>query len=155
MSYDSTVHEDYGYRVLFVEDNTACRTMAYHALRKSYPSVYAIEDACTALNLLNKQTFDLVVTDIFMRPMTGVELMMRLSESHPHLPVMAITSDTSGGKAKYLQMGFKDVLLKPYQSEDLTAAIDRFCFEKRTQQRQKQQRNVFGQRKWFQWLLGG
>ncbi|WP_269532512.1 response regulator [Chitinimonas sp. BJYL2] len=75
-----------------------------------------------ALNILNKQKVDVVLTDLHMPVMSGLELLraIRASEQFKHLPVLMITSENERGELQSIaQSGVTEILIKPYNASML------------------------------------
>jgi len=82
-----------------------------------------------ALTLLAAEAFDIVLLDIQMPGMTGVEALQRLRRTpgpNQEVPVVALTADvTSGGREHFRSMGFTDHESKPIQVQSLVEAMAR------------------------------
>jgi signal transduction histidine kinase/CheY-like chemotaxis protein len=82
-----------------------------------------------AMEALGEETFDLLLTDIQMPGMTGIEVLQALRTApgpNQAIPVIALTADvTSGGRQRYLDQGFTEHAAKPIQLQDLLGAVVR------------------------------
>ena len=78
-------------KILLAEDDAVMREYLTRALEKSGYSVSAVDCGTAALPLLEQDTFDLLLTDIVMPEMDGIELAQKASEMVPDLRVMFIT----------------------------------------------------------------
>ncbi|MBS0410894.1 MAG: response regulator [Proteobacteria bacterium] len=116
-------------RVLAVDDNDVNLLVLEQLLSAFGHQVTRATDGPEALTLLGAQAFDLVLMDIQMPRMTGIEALQRLRAADgPNrlTPVVALTADVvSGGRDKYLALGFSDHASKPIQIADLMAAVAR------------------------------
>ena len=112
-------------RILLAEDETSMREYLARALQKTGYGVTAVENGIAALELLKDETFDLLLTDIVMPELDGIELAQRASVLHPLMRVMFIT----GFAAVTLQSGAipadAKVLSKPFHLRDLVLEVDR------------------------------
>jgi two-component system cell cycle response regulator CpdR len=112
-------------RILLAEDDEAMRTYLVRALERVGYSVVAVDRGTAALPLLEKESFELLLTDIVMPEMDGIELAQRAAEMAPGMRVMFIT----GFAAVALKAGagapHAKVLSKPFHLRDLVAEIDR------------------------------
>jgi two-component system, chemotaxis family, chemotaxis protein CheY len=116
--------------ILFVEDDTACATMLRAALNHfGHPVVHAA-DGREALRLYEPQTTRLVIADLLMPEMDGMELIMKLHAREPSVRVIAMTGGGRSGKSEtylYLRMaerlGAVKTLAKPFPLEDLRQAV--------------------------------
>ena len=112
-------------RILLAEDDEAMRAYLTRALERVGYSVTAVDRGTAALPLLEKESFELLLTDIVMPEMDGIELAQRASEIAPGMRVMFIT----GFAAVALKAGRKTpdakVLSKPFHLKDLVAEVER------------------------------
>jgi signal transduction histidine kinase/CheY-like chemotaxis protein len=116
-------------RVLAVDDNAVNLLVLEQLLSSLGQTVVRAAGAREALAILAGEPFDLVLTDIQMPEMTGIELLEALrASSSPNqaVPVVALTADvTSGGRQRYLDLGFSEHAAKPIQLPELLGAISR------------------------------
>ena len=112
-------------RILLAEDDNSMREYLARALTRTGYAVMAVDSGVTALELLQKESFDLLLTDIVMPELDGIELAQRASTLYPDMRVMFIT----GFAAVTLQSGAvppdAKVLSKPFHLRDLVAEVDR------------------------------
>ena len=113
-------------RILVVDDDASARAALESLLRSGPYEVVAAEDGAEALALSLEHPPDVVVTDLQMPQMNGLELMKRLHEADRALPVIVVTSlhDVSAAVAA-MREGAEDYLTKPIEFEVLTVAIER------------------------------
>jgi signal transduction histidine kinase/CheY-like chemotaxis protein len=116
-------------KVLAVDDNTVNLLVLEQILGGFGHQVAQAANGHEALAALAVEAFDLVLLDIQMPGMSGLDVLARLrAEAGPNqgVPVVALTADvTSGGRERYLQIGFSDHAAKPIQIPDLVAAMGR------------------------------
>jgi signal transduction histidine kinase/CheY-like chemotaxis protein len=116
-------------RVLAVDDNAVNLLVLEQLLTSFGQTVAKASSGPEALEALAAETFDLVLMDIQMPGMSGIEALQRLrAQAGPNraVPVIALTADvTSGGRQRYLDLGFTDHSSKPIQLQDLLDAIGR------------------------------
>jgi len=121
------------FRVLLVEDNSLVAQMYAAALRKLSDTdrlpglgVEVCTDAASAWNrLLRRPAFDLLITDVFMPVMSGIDLVERLraEPSLEHLPVVVITSGGAKERAALQELGVTLFLQKPVKYPDLADTV--------------------------------
>jgi signal transduction histidine kinase/CheY-like chemotaxis protein len=116
-------------QVLAVDDN-AINLMVLDQLLSSFGhTIVKAASGAEALAMLAERPFDLVLLDIQMPGMTGIEVLQRLrAVEGPNraAPVVALTADvTSGGRRRYLELGFTEHSPKPLQIADLMESIAR------------------------------
>jgi DNA-binding NtrC family response regulator len=113
-------------RVLIIEDDAQMRDMLAISLRRSDFEAITSESATAGLEVLQGSKFDVVVTDINMRGLDGIEFCRRVAGTHPDLPVIVITAFGSMDTAiAALRAGAVDFIPKPFELEALTAAVQR------------------------------
>ena len=112
-------------RILLAEDDDSMREYLARALERTGYGVTACESGVVALERLQKESFDLLLTDIVMPELDGIELAQRAAQIYPDLRVMFIT----GFAAVTLQNGAMPpeakVLSKPFHLRDLVLEVDR------------------------------
>ncbi|MBS0502349.1 MAG: response regulator [Proteobacteria bacterium] len=112
-------------RILLAEDDAAMRQYLERALERAGYSVTAVDRGTAALPLIEQERFDLLLTDIVMPEMDGIELAQRAGAIAPDLRVMFIT----GFAAVTLKAGKAvpqaKVLSKPFHLRDLVLEVDR------------------------------
>jgi len=112
-------------RILLAEDDDSMREYLARALERTGYSVKSVDRGTAALPLLQTESFDLLLTDIVMPEMDGIELAQRANVIAPNMRVMFIT----GFAAVTLKAGATPpdakVLSKPFHLRDLVLEVDR------------------------------
>lgn len=112
-------------RILLAEDDESMRVYLARALERVGYGVVAVDRGTAALPLLETERFDLLLTDIVMPEMDGIELAQKAATIAPEMRVMFIT----GFAAVALKAGKAapeaKVLSKPFHLKDLVAEVDR------------------------------
>ncbi len=112
-------------RILLAEDEQAMREYLTRALEKSGYQVVAVDRGTDAAPLLEQETFDLLLTDIVMPEMDGIELARHCSKVSPRTEVMFIT----GFSGVVLKAGESvpnaKILSKPFHLRDLVLEVER------------------------------
>jgi DNA-binding NtrC family response regulator len=123
-------------RVLIVDDEEGIREVCSDALeRLGRVEIVTEGDPVAAAKRLEDESFDVMVSDIRMPGMTGVELLRHARERDPELPVLMLTGFPSVETAvECLKLGAVDYLTKPFRPEDLVANVGRFLKERRLQE---------------------
>ena len=118
-------------RVIFVEDDDTLRVATVQALELAGFDVTAFADAETALAAVDRSFDGVVVSDIRMPRIDGLELLVRLRALDPDLSVILVTGHGDVPMAvKALQDGAADFLTKPFATDHLAASI-RLALERR------------------------
>lgn len=113
-------------RVLFVEDDDALRTATTQALTLAGFDVVAHGDPETALAQVDAAFEGIVVSDIRMPRLDGIELLALLQQLDPELPVILVTGHADVPMAvKALRDGAADFLTKPFATDHLVASVTR------------------------------
>ena len=117
-------------RVLVVEDNLVNQVLALRLLEKHGYEVSVAGDGQAALQELQKGTFDVVLMDVQMANMDGMEATAAIRENEKssggHIPIIAMTAHSLKGDAELCIAGGMDAYVsKPVRSHELFAAIDR------------------------------
>jgi CheY-like chemotaxis protein len=116
-----------GKRVLLVDDNPINRKVAQLFLAPYALRVTEAKDGVEALEALGSASFDVVLMDVHMPRMDGVEAVRRIrssGEAWSGIPVIALTADAlSGDQKRFLDAGMTDYLTKPLASRDLLRAL--------------------------------
>jgi CheY-like chemotaxis protein len=116
-----------GARVLIVDDNTINQTVARAILESVGVSVATAGDGHTALARLRVEDFDVVLMDVHMPVMDGVEAVRRIRAGEGgrvDVPVVALTADAMVGDAeRLLSQGFDDAHPKPIQPASLVEMV--------------------------------
>ena len=116
-----------GVRVLVVDDNAVNQVVARAILEAAGVSVATVDDGGAALASLRAEPFDLVLMDVHMPVMDGVEAVRRIRAGEGgrvDLPVVALTADAMVGDAeRLLAQGFDDAHPKPIRPAGLLATV--------------------------------
>jgi len=112
-------------RILLAEDDQVMREYLTRALERAGYAVAAVDRGTAAIPLLESESFDLLLTDIVMPEMDGIELARRAAELVPGLRVMFITGFAAVTLKAGREMPNARVLSKPFHLRDLVAEVDR------------------------------
>lgn len=125
--------EDLTGKILVVDDSLINRDLLSRRLERQGYTVKLSENGQQALQLLESQNFDLVLLDVIMPKMNGLEL-LRLMKDAPNLkdiPVIMISAlDEVESAVRCIELGAEDYLTKPFNTILLKARI-RACLEKK------------------------
>lgn len=113
--------------ILIIDDEPDVRTAVRRVLERSDYAVLEAGDGKEALSLAAERGCDLVITDINMPEMDGIEVIMTLAERNPGLPVIAISGGGKLPKELLLSsaglLGAVTTLSKPFEMSELLAAV--------------------------------
>ncbi len=125
-----------GARILIAEDEPIARDNLAHVLRKEGFETVAVENGALAIQEIERSEFDLVMTDLRMQPVGGMEVLKRVRELHPHTEVIVITGfATVSSAVEAMQAGAFYYVPKPYKIDDVRILV-RQALEKRSLRRE-------------------
>lgn len=112
-------------RILLAEDDQAMRTYLARALQNAGYDVVSVDRGTEALVLLESEVFDLLLSDIVMPEMDGIELAQRCNEVSPQTKVMFITGFAAVTLRASREAPQARVLSKPFHLRDLVLEVQR------------------------------
>ena len=119
-------------RILLAEDEEAMRTYLTRALEKAGYEVTSVDRGTAALPELQSRQYDLLLSDIVMPEMDGIELAQRCNEVSPRTKVMFITGFAAVSLKASRDQPQAKVLSKPFHLRDLVLEVERI-FDDREQ----------------------
>jgi two-component system sensor histidine kinase/response regulator len=119
-----------GWRILLAEDNAVNQKLAVRLLEKQGHAVIVAGTGKEALDLLERQAFDVVLMDVQMPEMDGLEATARIrareQDTGRHVPIVAMTAHAmKGDRERCLDAGMDDYVSKPVQGRELFEALTR------------------------------
>ena len=112
-------------RILLAEDEPAMRTYLGRALEKAGYEVVAVDRGTAAVPHLEQGHFDLLLSDIVMPEMDGIELAQKCAEISPATKVMFITGFAAVSMKASREQPQAKVLSKPFHLRDLVLEVER------------------------------
>ena len=110
-------------KILLVEDQKDMREVLCKRLKKEY-SVDSCEDGLEAVDYLSVYTYDIVLLDVMLPKMSGIEVLKWMRNKKMETPVLMLTALGSiGDRVNGLDSGADDYLVKPFSYEELMARI--------------------------------
>jgi two-component system response regulator AtoC len=111
-------------RVLVVDDEKNITFVIHAMLQKQGFEVVSYNDPLEAVNLIDTEDFDLVITDLYMPGMTGMQLLEHCKKKHTKLPVVIITAfGTVEAAVTALKQGAFDFITKPFDQTELVNVV--------------------------------
>ena len=111
--------------ILIVDDEESIRVSLEGVLKKKYYAKTA-DSGSMALEMLQNDYYDLILTDIMMDDMTGIELLKIIKENFPKMPVVLMTGYSSLDTAvEAIRLGASDYLIKPCSKKSVFLSIAR------------------------------
>ncbi|MFW0715116.1 two-component regulator propeller domain-containing protein [Pedobacter sp. N23S346] len=111
--------------MLVVDDNDEIRNYVKHLFKQEY-TIYEADSGEYGLQLVKKHIPDIVITDVVMKQLSGVELCMEIKADPAlnHIPVILLTSSSSAEiKLKGIENGADDYITKPFDKDILIARV--------------------------------
>ena len=116
-------------KILVAEDNDSNFILMTYILKKYYAYERA-KNGQEAVELVDNNTFDLVLMDIKMPIMDGLEATKAIKEKHPDLPIVALTANAfDSDRQLAMEAGCNDFLSKPVSSELCIKTIKKYLGE--------------------------
>lgn len=113
------------FSVLIVDDEPAQLSLLSEFIKATGMAIETSNNGKEAVKKLEAKKFDLVLTDIQMPKMSGIELLnyIRKNPKTENIPVLALSGQATKSPEEYLEIGFNGSLLKPYSSSHLLQKI--------------------------------
>jgi DNA-binding NtrC family response regulator len=111
-------------RILFIEDDDLVRPLLMATAHEAGFIPSCVDSAENGLEILSKDNFDVVVTDISLPGMSGLDLLRELQGKAPETPTIVITGFATIDKAvEAMKRGATDFITKPFETEHFIAAV--------------------------------
>jgi DNA-binding response OmpR family regulator len=116
--------------ILYVDDDPALRSIVDDHLREAGFRITTAEDGDVALQLLENERFDLVILDIQMPRMSGIQVLqtMQARDIRPRVIMLTGVNDMDAAVGS-VKLGANDYLTKPFEFEQLVSSIRRVLKE--------------------------
>lgn len=117
-------------KILIVEDVDSNYKFLLAALKPTQAEILRAKDGRECLDIIKTSNVDMVLMDIQMPQMDGIEATQEIRKYDENLPIIAQTAYAlKGDKEKCLQQGFSDYIAKPIKQDQLLNTISRFFIE--------------------------
>jgi len=114
-------------KILVVEDDPNLREAIVDSLMLKG---HQVQDACNgseAVKIIAQSSLDIILSDINMPEMDGLELLAHVKKNQPWLPIILMTAYGDVGQAvKAMQLGANDYLMKPFEVQELLSLINKY-----------------------------
>jgi CheY-like chemotaxis protein len=113
--------------ILIVDDEQIIRNVLKRKLEQTTAfQVYTADDGVPALELFRREQIDLVISDLLMSEMNGIELLRHLKLLNPNVPVIIITGyGTLDDAIEAIHLGAEDFIKKPFDISDVIETIEK------------------------------
>ena len=129
-TYTPGLNIDSEKRILFIDDDMVQLNLLSELMKCEGAIPIICNDSLKALELLQREQFDIVLTDIQMPGMSGIELVERIRmgsfNNCKTVPIIALSGGSDMHERDYIEVGFSDFLAKPFTAEQLVSVIQKF-----------------------------
>lgn len=142
-------------RILAVDDEESIREFLEIMLKKEGYEVTTAEDGQVAMDLLKKKSFDMVISDMQMPNVTGMELLKHVKDNYPDLVFMIITAfGTTESAVEAMKLGAYDYITKPFKIDEVRIVIGNALRSKNLEVENRQLKKEMQKEFSFQSLVG-
>ncbi len=142
-------------RILIIDDEAAIRESLETLLVLEGYTVGTAPDGVKGLDELERQSYDLVLLDLALPGENGIDLLPRILDRHPELPVIMITAyGTVTNVVDAIRAGARNFVQKPWENEKLLADIRAAIAQHRTEEENVQLKRALKQRYTFENIVG-
>jgi two-component system response regulator PilR (NtrC family) len=118
-------------KILVVDDDASIRNMLSIVLKNSGYDAATADSSESALKRLKTETFHLIISDIKMPGISGIELLKKIKVINPEIPVIMITAFASANDAvEAMKLGAEDYITKPFNLDELKLIIKKSLYKK-------------------------
>jgi len=132
------VNETRRFKLLVVDDNINALEIIMRTLNNAGYEVLTCDSVTTAVEILNDQKIDIVITDLKMPKHSGLDLVKHINENIDDIGIIMVTGYPSiEGAVEAIKMGAEEFLAKPFTAKDLLSAVqkvlDKLIIQRKTQ----------------------
>lgn len=114
-----------GLSILIVDDNAVNGLLTQKILERQHIQTKVVHSGFSALDIIEKQQFDLILMDMFMPKLNGLETIEKIRENNNNIPIILLTAmEVSDAYAKAVNTNISGVISKPFEPEMLYDKID-------------------------------
>lgn len=113
-------------KILIVDDEKGMRDLLSKVLKKEGYQIFTAQDGEEGLEIIKDQTLDVVIADLDMPVLNGIEMIKKAKEFDPSLTIIIITAYASMETAiEALKLGAYDYLIKPFNNDEIKLTVKR------------------------------
>lgn len=117
-------------KILIIDDEPSLLKLLEISLKSPEREIYTADQGKKGLEIFDSEIFDVVLCDIGLGDMDGIEVLKQLKQRQAHIPVIMITAHGSVETAiKAMKLGAYDYVQKPFEPEEIGFVIERACRE--------------------------
>lgn len=110
--------------VLIVEDDIRVAKLLLRVMQENHYQTSVAYDGEQALKLVQAVEFDLIITDIILPELNGIDFCRKTRQIKPHIPIIMLTAlGTTNHKVEGLDAGADDYMVKPFEMKELLARV--------------------------------
>jgi len=141
--------------ILIVDDDSSLRDMLSIVLKKEGFIIHTAENGKNALKFLKKNTVNLIISDIKMPDISGIELLKKIKTINEDLPFILITAFSSTNDAiEAMKLGADDYITKPFNIDELKIIINKIIYKKNIEKENIELRAKLTKQKTFEKIVG-
>jgi len=142
-------------RILIVDDEASLRDMLAVLLRREGYEIESADNGQAALEKIADQSFDLIISDIRMPIISGIDLLRQLREQDDETTVIMITAFSSTEEAvEAMKLGAYDYITKPFKNDEIRLVVKNALERRQLQRENRQLKQQLKQRFSFRNLIG-
>ena len=123
-------------RILVVDDMAVNLKVTEGLLKKTEMTIITAISGREALDILERESFDIVLLDHMMPEMDGVEVLREIRKNDVDTPVIVLTANAlTGVREEYLDLGFTDYISKPIKPAELNRILMQYLPEQKIKSR--------------------
>jgi two-component system response regulator GlrR len=149
------MNEPTGSQVLIVDDDASMQRMLRHRLEREGYGVHSAPNGEEGLEMIRKEVFNLIITDVRMPKLRGDELVRAVSHFNPNIPIIVMTAYGEVNEAvRLIQNGVYHYITKPFDVEDLVAKVKKALDKQITSSEARQVRTKIMSRRKSDYIVG-
>ena len=118
-------------RILVVDDEEIIREMLFDTLSQAGYTVKTAKDGSDAIAQIGNQSFDIVITDIKMPDIGGMDLLIRVLRTNPNVCVLLMTAyGTIKSAINAIKLGAHDYICKPFELSEMKNIVEKAANQK-------------------------
>ncbi len=149
------MNEPTGSQVLIVDDDASMQRMLRHRLEQEGYGVHSAPNGEQGLEMIRKEVFNLIITDVRMPKLRGDELVRAVSQFNPNIPIIVMTAYGEVNEAvRLIQNGVYHYITKPFDVEDLVVKVKKALDKQLTSSEARQVRSKIMSRRKSDFIVG-
>ena len=114
--------------ILIIEDDIAISTTMYMILKEVGYNITTASDGLTALEIFKENSFDIILLDLIMKPINGIETYKEIKKINPGIKTIMITGHVDKNQINEAKKeGINRIIFKPFDFDKLISIIEELC----------------------------